>query len=135
MHPNIPYGMNMSNAEHTAKCQACGRVRRFGSAGAAATAQPYGRTCLARIRRAAVDAALEGFTPAQRDKAAELIADGGLVPTSRPGVYRASGSKGDVTYLVHSAICSCPAALYGRDCYHRLAVRIVAASGSTQKAA
>jgi hypothetical protein len=121
--------------QHTAKCQSCGRIRRFGSAGTAATAQPYGRTCLRKIRAAAVDAALEGFTPAQRDKAAELIADGGLVPTSRPGVYRASGSKGDVTYLVHSAVCSCPAALHGRDCYHLLAARIVAACGSTRKVA
>jgi hypothetical protein len=126
----------MSNTDaHTAKCLACGRIRHFRSADAAAKAAPHGRICGAKIRKAAVDAALEGFTEAQRDSARQLIADGGLVPTKRPGVYRTASSRGDVTYLTHSAVCSCPAGLHERACYHQLAVRVVEAVAATRKAA
>lgn len=125
----IPYGMGMEiTTGYTAKCLNCGRTRHFRSAAAAAGAAPNGRMCGAKIRKAATEAALAGFTPGQRAKASELIADGGLVPTSRPGVYRASSSNGDVTYLVHIAVCACPAGLHERACYHRAAVAIVQAS-------
>jgi predicted nucleic acid-binding Zn finger protein len=124
------YSESMSTTEHTAKCLRCGRVRHFRSAAAAANSAPVGRVCAAKIRKAAVDAVFADFTPAQREKAAELIRDGGLVPTSRPGVFRTVGSKGDVTYLTHSAACSCPGGLRGRTaCYHSLAVRVVMATG------
>ncbi|MGH3126089.1 MAG: hypothetical protein ACRDND_34365, partial [Streptosporangiaceae bacterium] len=73
---------------------------------------------------------VKGFTSAQVDKARELIADGGLVPTARPGVFRAVSSRGDIAYLTHSAACNCPAGLRSRSsCYHTLAVRIVLAAG------
>jgi hypothetical protein len=118
----------ITTAEHTAKCLNCGRTRHFRSAAAAAKAAPHGRICAAKIRKAAVDAVFADFTPAQREKAAELIRDGGLVPTSRPGVFRTVGSKGDVTYLTHSAACSCPAGLHGRLCYHLAAARVLTAT-------
>lgn len=118
----------MSNAEHTAKCLRCGRVRRFRTAEAAQRANPVGRICAARIRLAAMAEAVKGFAAAQVDKARELIADGGIIPTNRPGVFRAVSSKGDGPYLVHSAMCSCPAALHERQCYHLAAARILTAA-------
>lgn len=115
----------MSNAtEHTVKCLRCGRTLRA----AASVKAGYGRGCQARIRKAAIDAAFEGFSDDQRAKAGELIRDGGLVPTSRPGVFRTVGSKGDVTYLTHSAACNCPAGLRGRPCYHLAAARVLTAT-------
>lgn len=119
----------MSNAEHTAKCLHCGRVRHFRSAAAALAAKPYGRICRARVLLAAVNEAIHGFAQAQVDKARELIADGGLIPTTRRGVFRAVSSKGDTTYLVHSATCNCPAGLHERACYHVAAARILTATG------
>ena len=93
----------------------------------------YGPRCAAKIRKAAINAAFAGFTPEQQAKAAELIRDGGLVPTSRPGVYRTVSSRGDVTYLTHSAACNCPAGLHDRLCYHVAAARALTAT--TRKAA
>ena len=102
----------MTTTDHTAKCLRCGRVRRFRTAEAALTASPHGRVCAARIRLAAITEAVRGFAQAQVDKARELIADGGLVPTSRPGVFRAVSSKGDETYLVSAkGLCNCPGSL------------------------
>ncbi len=120
----------MSNAtEHTAKCLRCGRVRRFRTAEAAAKAAPNGRVCAMRVRLAAISEAVKDFATAAVDKARELIADGGLVPTSRPGVFRSVSSKGDgTTYLTHSAACNCPAGLRGRQCYHLAAARILTAA-------
>jgi hypothetical protein len=118
-----------STQDHTAKCLRCGRVRRFRSAAAAAKAQPVGRICAMRIRAAALAEAVKGFASTQVDKARELISDGGLIPTGRPGVFRAVSSKGDATYLTHPATCSCAAAKRGRatPCYHSLAAKIVLA--------
>jgi hypothetical protein len=81
-----------------------------------------------RIRAAAMAKAVAGFTAAQVEKARELISDGGLVPASRPGVFRAVSSTGDATYLTASTgQCNCPSGLRGRGCYHGLAARIVSA--------
>src|SRR5579859_6221290 len=100
----------------TAKCLRCGRVRRFRTAEAAAAAPAYGRICSARVRLAAMAEAVKGFAAAQVDKARELIADGGIIPTNRPGVFRAVSSKGDESYLTHSDVCNCRAGLLGRRC-------------------
>jgi hypothetical protein len=117
----------MSNTDaHTTSCLRCGRVLRSQKSRAAG----YGAWCAAKIRAAALAEAVRGFTAAQIDKARELITDGGLIPTSRPGVFRAVSSKGDASYLAHSAACSCPGGLRSRSaCYHSLAVRVVMASG------
>jgi len=122
-----------STAAHTAKCLTCGRVRRFRSAEAAAKAAPSGRICRAKLRLAALAEAVAGFAAAQVDKARELIADGGIIATNRPGVFRAVSSKGDESYLTHSDVCNCPAGLRGRQCYHLAAARILTAT--TRKAA
>ena len=90
----------------------------------------YGPTCLRKIRAAAIAEARAEFTTDQQAKADELIRDGALVPvgaTVRNGsLYRAVSSKGDATYLVTSAGCSCMAGVRGRRCYHVLAARVLA---------
>ena len=123
--------MNMTNEmPHTAKCLNCGRVRRFRSAAAAKRAAPSGRICRAKIRLAMFNEAIRGFAQRQVDAARELIEDGGLVPTSRPGVFRAVSSDGERTYLTHSETCNCPSGLrrlLACTCKHSLAARIVLA--------
>ena len=121
-----------STTEHTAKCLKCGRVRHFRSAAAAQAAGPHGRICAMRIRLAAITEAVKGFAAAQVDKARELISDGGLIPTGRPGVFRAVSSKGDGSYLVSAkGICGCPGGRYGMAafrCYHAIGARILVAA-------
>lgn len=112
-------------ASGTARCLRCGRALRA----ARSIRASYGPVCRARILAARLTEALRDFTAAQIGKARELIADGGLVPSGRPGVFRAVSSRGDESYLAHSATCNCPGALRGRRCYHSLAVRIVTAAG------
>ena len=126
-----PYDMAMSNTEaHTAKCLRCGRTRHFRSAATAAKADGYGRICRMRIRAAALAEAVKGFAAAQVDKARELIADGGLVPFTRPGIFRSVSSDGQRTYLTASTgQCNCAAGLRGRHrCFHGLAAMILNAS-------
>lgn len=69
-----------------------------------------------------VPAALDTYKPAQLDKAAELIRDGGLLPTALVGRYTAVSSDGTVTYLVTVDTCTCQAGQHGRRCYHQAAV-------------
>lgn len=110
--------------EVTTRCLRCGRLLHSAKSRAAA----YGPVCRARIRAAALAAAVADFTAAQVAKARELISDGGLVPTRRAGVFRAVSSDGQASYLAHAAACNCPAGLRSRKaCYHSLAVRIVSA--------
>jgi hypothetical protein len=123
----------MSNTEgHTAKCLNCGRVRHFRSAAAAKAANPNGRICRMKIRLAAINEAVRGFAAAQVDKARELIADGGLIPTRRPGIFQAVSSNGTDTYLVSAkGVCNCPAGLRSGKadrCYHTAAARILDAA-------
>jgi uncharacterized protein DUF6011 len=119
----------MSNTEaQTAECRRCHRILRS----AASVQAGAGRWCRAKERAAQTVAILKGFTEAQIEKARQLLTDGALIPTARPGVFRAVSSKGDTSYLAHSATCSCPGGLRSRSaCYHSLAVRIVLASGKT----
>lgn len=123
--------MYMSNAtdQPTTRCLRPGCGRKLTSAKSIASG--YGPVCRARIRAAALAEAVKGFAAAQVDKARELIADGGIIPTGRPGVFRAVSSKGDETYLTHPATCSCAAAKRGKatPCYHSLAARVIMATG------
>ena len=103
----------------------------------ASIASGYGSGCRARIRHASPDIPV-GVTAAQREQAAELIADGGVVPTSRPGVYSTVSTDGDVVYITTAETCGCAAFTRGesRVCYHRLAVMTInAALFATRKAA
>ncbi|MEO3853693.1 helix-turn-helix domain-containing protein [Acrocarpospora sp. B8E8] len=56
--------------------------------------------------------------------ALELLEQGGLVPTSRPGTFTAVSSDGSTRYLVTRDHCGCKAFEKGRNCYHRLAVAL-----------
>lgn len=121
----VRYSESMSTTGTTSHCLRCGRALRS----ATSVSRGYGAWCRAKIRAAALTAAVRGFKDAQVEKARELIADGGLVPTKRTGVFRAASSDGERSYLTHSATCACSAGLRGKArCYHSLAVRIVMAS-------
>jgi len=108
----------------------CLRCRR-GLTAAASISAGYGPGCRARIRAAALATSSAEFTAAQVTRARELLADGGLIPTSRAGVYQSVSSDGAATYLTHRAGCTCPAGTRGngRTCYHRAAARILGATG------
>ena len=106
----------------------------------ASVSRGYGPACWTKIRKAAASAEVDGFTEDQHAKAVELIADGGIVPTSRPGVYAAASSDGSTYYVVNLADpgCTCAAGQHGRACYHLAAARILqaaAAATTTRKAA
>jgi len=61
-------------------------------------------------------------------KAIELIEDGGVVPTTRTGVYYTVGTNGEI-YKTARTGCTCKAGINGRyACYHRIAVEIVEAT-------
>lgn len=107
----------------------CGRILRA----AASIDCGYGPVCWARIRRAA--AAITLGTSAQAADAAELIEDGGVVPTGRARVYRTVSTDGSECYLTHPAACTCPAGLKSKLCYHRLAVIAVESARTTNRPA
>ncbi len=100
-------------------CQRCGRILTA----AVSIAKGYGPGCRARIRAAAAaSAALRDFTVSQIDRARELIADLGIVPSGFAGVFRTVSSTGQEYYLTSPSGCNCRAGLNGRRCYHRAAV-------------
>ena len=106
------------------RCMRCGRRLRT----AKSVAAGYGAGCRARIRAAAKLADLAAWTARQVEQARELIEDGGVVPTSRPGVFRTVSSDGEEFHLTHTEACNCPAGLKSKLCYHRAAVTLVLAA-------
>jgi hypothetical protein len=121
-------GKTTGTPEHTAKCLACGRVRRFRSAAALLAAGPDGRTCAAKLRivRAAARVALaEVFTPEQLDKADEIFEDGALVPTGIDGLFLTVSSDGSEYYTTTTYECSCPAS---KPCCHNAAATMALAA-------
>jgi len=102
----------------------CGRCARKLTS-ATSIAKGYGRGCRARIRAAALARAVADFTPQQITRALELIADNGIVPTARPGVFRSVSSDGTTTYLTHHAMCTCAGARHRSRCYHIAAARMI----------
>ncbi len=113
------------------RCLRCGRK----ITAAASRAAGMGRTCQARVRDALATAVRPGVKAEQVAKAVELIAQGGVVPPSRPAVFRTVGSAGDVIYLTHAATCTCPAGLRARRCYHSVAVELMTTAATIQRAA
>lgn len=106
-----------------AKCGRCHRTLRAASS----IRDGYGRGCKARIRAAAIAAAVKGFAQRQIDAARELIEDRALVATNRAGVFRVVSSDGERTYLSTAETCNCPSGLrrlLACTCKHSLAVRI-----------
>jgi len=112
------------------RCASCKRPLRA----AASIAALRGRRCRAKVR-AEARAAAGHNKPEQVAKAVQLIEDGGLVPTNRPGIYRAVSSNGEVTYLVAAQACSCRAGVHDRLCYHRIGVAILEAARPARRAA
>jgi hypothetical protein len=136
-----PGGSEMAT-EHTAKCQACGRVRRFRSAAAMLAAKPTGRVCAAKIRNAALGAAFDGLNEKQCEKALEIVAEGGVQLTGNPRVFLVIAVLGAEVYKTHvNGNCTCRWGLNRKSalvkpCAHTGAVRLfAAASGSARKAA
>lgn len=72
---------------------------------------------------------LDTFKPFQVEKAVELVEQGGIVATSRPGLYAAVSSDGSVTYLVDAGArtCTCKAGERGVRCYHVAAALMASA--------
>lgn len=91
----------------------------------ASLAAGFGRRCRARVRDAASEVDLTGYTPAQYARAVEALREAAVVPTSRPGQFSAVSSDGSVIYLVTVDDCTCPAR---KACYHRAAVEILTAA-------
>src|SRR5690606_23813012 len=90
----------------------------------------YGPTCYTKVRAAAREAATR-HKPHQIAKAIELIEDGGVVPTTRAGVYHTVGTNREI-YKTARTGCTCPAGLTGRYIsYHRIAAEIVDATRQT----
>lgn len=116
--------MTSTDTTQTRECLGCGRTLRS----AAAVARGYGSGCWAKVRKAERAADLSAWAPRQIEQAAELIEDGGVVPTAKPGVFRTVSSDGTAVYLTSAHWCGCPAGLAGRLCYHRAATTVVIAS-------
>src|SRR5690554_2718671 len=74
----------------TARCARCGRALTS----ARALRSGYGPRCYTMVRAAAREVAAQ-HKPHQVAKAVELLEDGGVVATSRAGVYYTVGTEGD----------------------------------------
>lgn len=115
---------SIGTAQGPHRCLRCGR--RLCSP--ASIAAGYGGGCRAKIRKAARTADLSAWTPRQVEDAVELIGDGGVVPTSRPRVFRTVSTDGLEVHLTHLRACNCAAGLRSVRCYHRAAVALVLAA-------
>lgn len=113
----------MNTEAKPARCTRCGRKLTA----AKAVAEGFGRTCKAKIAKAAKTVDLADFKPAQVEQARELIEDGAVIQIRR-NVFRTVSTDGRETYLTARQACTCPAGLKDRRCYHRAAVAIVAAA-------
>lgn len=121
----------MSNAAETpagtARCLRCGRRLKS----ARSVAASYGPGCRARIRREAREHALDGLNDRQRDKALEVVSDGGVVRSGHKGVWLvASGDGSQVYRATVNGNCSCAwgvrrTSAMTKPCAHVGAVRLV----------
>ncbi len=125
------YNSGMSNDAITAapaeqaRCLGCGR--KISSPESLAAGRGSG--CRAKLRKAVKSADLSAWTPAQVEKALELIGDGGIVRAGqRPDVFRAVSEDGGDIHVTTPKGCNCDASrglLAKRPCYHRCAALIV----------
>ena len=110
------------------RCLRCHRVLKS----ARSVVAMLGRGCAAKIRQAARETALEGLNEKQRDKALEIVADGGAVPSNREGVWHVTSGDGSQAYLTTGdGHCTCKWGLRRvsaetKVCAHVGAVRLVA---------
>ena len=109
-----------------ARCLTCRRPIRA----AESLATGYGAGCRAKFRKAAKQASLSAWTPAQVAEARQAIEDGAVVPSTREGVYHVVSTDGSEVHRVHKDGCNCTAGLQThqpRPCWHRCAIAIVTA--------
>lgn len=111
-------------AETKTHCLRCGR-RASGT---------YGSGCAAKIRSAAKTIDLSAWTSRQIEDARELIWDGGVIPTARPGAFRTVSHDGASIYLTSARNCSCSRGAERKPCFHRCAVVIILAANGAAPA-
>ena len=98
----------------------------------ATATRPYGARYAAQVRGAVALAAgiagRFGYTRKQIERAGELLADGGVIPTSVPWLFRTVSSDGERRYFTTTTFCTCPRWERAElPCYHRAAVEILTA--------
>jgi hypothetical protein len=124
----VPMDATEITASTEARCLGCGR--KISSKESLAVMRGSG--CRAKLRKAARTADLSAWTPAQVEKARELIEDGGIVRAGeRPDVFRAVSEDGEELHVTTPKGCNCDASrglLAKRPCYHRCAAVIVLAA-------
>jgi hypothetical protein len=97
------------------RCRRCWRPLRS----LVSAARGAGRVCAAKLRGARI--ALDDFTREQLDAARDVLADGGVVATAKPTVFRVIASDGSRTYLTSPRGCTCIRGRYRKPCRHRAA--------------
>lgn len=116
----------MNGGGEHANCLRSGCGRRLTAA--ASRRRGYGPVCWRRVRDAAAQApAPTRAKPEQQAKARALIAEGGIRPLSRDGLFAATSSDGTAVYLTDLRFqkCPCKAGQYGLYCYHLTAAQIL----------
>ncbi|GAA3251384.1 helix-turn-helix domain-containing protein [Nonomuraea helvata] len=103
-------------------------VQRWAKNGTLAAVKRAGRWVISFL------ADLADFPSTAVGKARDLLEFGGILATSRPGMYTAVSSDGSCTYLVHRTNCTCPAGRKQRPCYHRAAVALIGAARTARAA-
>ena len=109
-----------SATDKSVKCRKCHRALRA----PASIAAGIGPRC------AAIEAAFDGLSDKQRDKARQLIVDGGVVRTSRKGIARVPSDETGEHYLTSvTGHCTCKWGLCRKSagtktCYHVAVVRL-----------
>lgn len=86
-----------------------------------------GRTLRAERHADLIDLSAFRDAKAAKAKALELIAEGGIVPGSRPGLFLAVASDGGNTYAIDTwePSCTCKGHVYTGRCYHQVAAALL----------
>ena len=104
----------IGTTEQSAKCRKCKRTLRS----ATSIARGTGDRC------AAIEAAFDGLSDKQADKARQLIVDGGVTRTSRKGIARVPAEATGEHYLTSvTGHCTCACGIRrksatAKTCYH-----------------
>lgn len=113
-----------TTTQQTAKCKRCGRTLTDPKSVAAKLGPVCAKKRAAEQRAAAV---IASHKPATVDKAIEVIGDAGVLPVDA-GLFLVTASDGLRQYETTASSCTCTAGVYGRTCYHRVAVELVLAA-------
>lgn len=86
-----------------------------------------GRTLQAEKHADLIDLSAFRDAKAAKAKALELIAEGGIIPGSRPGLFLAVASDGGNTYAIDTwePSCTCKGHVYTGRCYHLVAATLI----------